>query len=86
MTKDNVMSARETQFAGFAKALLEELLSQRDGALDYSEWWQRQAEAIIARRAYDLVRHAAGDITSQAAHVDAVSDLAELPGESEGKR
>lgn len=58
------MSARDTQFAGFARALLDEIESV---SADYSPppgryitgspKWEEVVRGIIARRAYDLVEH-----------------------------
>lgn len=48
---------RDIRFTNFANLLIDELLSKKDGVMDTSDWWQDQARAIIARRAYDLVQH-----------------------------
>lgn len=52
-----MQTPRDIQFAHFATLLLDELLSHRDGMIETSDWWQEQARATIARRAYDLVQH-----------------------------
>ena len=51
------MNKRDTKFAGFAKAVVQECMSVHDGAMDASDWWQEQAQKIIAQRAYDLAFH-----------------------------
>lgn len=53
---------RDTQFSGFARMLLAEILSSDEHTysdlLDTgSDEWQREARDIIARRAYDLMIH-----------------------------
>jgi len=59
---------RDTQFAGFAKLLWEELLELRGrGYIDVAndmmdEEWNAEYRQIIARRAYDLVGHALENI------------------------
>jgi|SRR5450631_199730 len=56
------MSTRETQFAGFAKLLLKEMLAQTQwNGMDFNSDDTEEVEkysAIIAQRAYDLVEHA----------------------------
>lgn len=74
---------RDTQFQGFAKALMEELLTYFG---DFEDM-----EQIIARRAYDLVAHTldhveavAFDRLSIGEHVESfIPDLPELPEEQE---
>jgi hypothetical protein len=83
------MSQRDTQFQGFAKLLFEELQAIEIEGLKNSwnnlDVYRRQREAI-ARRAYDLARHAALHIDEQACDVlgfeDAmqrIPDMTELP-------
>jgi hypothetical protein len=55
--QDQQMVSKDTQFAGFAELLLEELLNKRDGMIDTSDWWKEQAKVTIARRVYDLACH-----------------------------
>ncbi|SRR6266567_3198125 len=58
------MSDRDTHFAGFAKLLWREMLDLKGGYIDESDGYYRgseehpEYEAVIARRAYDLVPHA----------------------------
>lgn len=52
------MNTRETQFAGFAKALWDELPDLNVNSLIAFDEWSETSEKIIAQRAYDLVRHA----------------------------
>lgn len=59
------MSDRDTQFQGFAKALVDELMSLElvyagvtiDSPSSMSRYYREEWEKIIARRAYDLVLH-----------------------------
>lgn len=59
------MSARDTQFAGFAKRLLEELkpyqamllLALQSADQREREWAENMIQTITAQRAYDLVVH-----------------------------
>jgi hypothetical protein len=82
--KGNRMSnnPRDTQFAGFAKALLAEVLAA-DGVViepDNPNWPEEQL--IIARRAYDLVAHAIECLDCKGCEsVEWVSDLPVLPEE-----
>jgi len=76
------MSDRDTQFAGFAKALYEELArnvasSQRD--LSEIAAFTQEQERLIAVRAYDLACHVCNKVTGHAEHVQGVSDLPTLP-------
>lgn len=81
---------RETHFARFADRLMDELLSLCDYELveTASDRWRKEAEPIIARRAYDLVAHTIEntahidlDRLSTEEHVLRIPDLAELPKE-----
>lgn len=78
---------RNTQFAGFAKALFKELLGSA-GYIDMNEYDTDEVdryEYIIAQRAYDLVKHAldyAYTHTTEDA-ISAIPDLTELPEVSE---
>jgi len=73
--------SRETQFQGFAKALMSELLTYFG---DFEDM-----EKIIAHRAYDLVEHTCESISnSQVAlypdeMIRSIPDLTELPKEQE---
>lgn len=50
--------SRDDQFAGFAKKLLDELLSIQGVYIDtMQEDWRAWWEETIAQRAYDLVTH-----------------------------
>lgn len=87
----NKQNARDTKFAGFAKALVEDLF--RFHALDGRTFVNQgdKIEQIVARRAYDLVEHAcknvnddqarAGMILHPNAMLRAVKDMTELPKE-----
>ena len=85
---------RNTHFAGFAKALWQELLAVDEGHIDISDYnrideeMMEQYRAIIARRAYDLVQHtilnigpADLDMLTTEECVQRVPDLTELPSE-----
>ena len=53
---------RDTHFQNFAKLLWDELMAVTDGYIDVSndgfdDEWIEKHKAIIARRAYDLVKH-----------------------------
>lgn len=52
--------SREDQFRQWAKTVLDHMLSKRDGMIQTSDWWQEQAQSILARAAYDLAQHAIG--------------------------
>ena len=61
------MNPRDTQFQGWAKLLLDELLGDWEfGYIDVSRRREPQEcaemETIMARRAYDLVEHVIGNI------------------------
>ena len=65
------MIARDTQFAGFAKLLWDELVEQR-GYVDVDAYWDDGIDPInyrqiIARRAYDLVKHTMIELSCQGA-------------------
>lgn len=47
------MSVRDTKFAGFARAVVDELVSNGP-----SGWGYDEVSLCLARRAYDLVTHA----------------------------
>lgn len=86
------MSIRDTQFAGFAKALLKEIV---DDMLDEYGFMNRShyesgdlntAEELITRRAYDLVESAVWHALSFDPHeitgkeiIKSVPDMPELP-------
>jgi hypothetical protein len=87
-TGKEVASTRNTQFAGFAKALVDDLFKEG------SAWLKReQCEKIIAQRAYDLVAHTLNmvphlmQVAENAQAVEEVivfiPDLTELPEVSE---
>lgn len=74
---------RDTHFAGFARNVIDEI----NGA--YSE---DEEIIILARRAYDLVKHASKDICNNFFNEDfkhedfltSVTDMPELPEEGKG--
>lgn len=82
--------SRDTQFAGFAKALLDELLSIQGVFIDtvyeeWREWW----EETIAQRAHDLVGHTFDntgpmmlDCYSHEEQIAAIPDLTTFPEET----
>ena len=82
---------RNTQFQGFAKALWDELMNANGGGyIDVNDTYDDGIDptdyrGIIARRVYDLVRHAVRHGCSD--HVDyamkLIPDMAELPKEKE---
>jgi hypothetical protein len=82
-----LMSNRDTQFAGFACRLLQELLDQ--GAyVAISEWATGgdsfKSEQLIARRVYDLVAHAlehlsASDFETSENRADLVATIPDMP-------
>lgn len=50
--------SRDTQFKGFAKLLLHDMLEAQGVNIDeYDDDWEEVWEEVIARRAYDLVVH-----------------------------
>lgn len=72
---------RDTKFAGFARAVIDELVSKSP-----SEWGYDEACLLIARRAYDLVEHATKELLASAWFADwmlYVPDLPELPEDDE---
>jgi hypothetical protein len=74
---------RDTQFAGFAGLLLEQLLNVEGVYVESSYGEVRTLwEPIIAQRAYDLVAHAVNE-TIGISKIDHVPDLIEWPKESE---
>lgn len=83
------MSERDTQFAGFAKLLFDELPDVPDGS-DVDEW-STACEQVIARRAYDLVGHVLGTEKVQwraleEIRMSDISDMTELPTEQGHER
>jgi hypothetical protein len=84
------VSIRDTQFKGFANALLKELV---DDMLDeygfmershYEDGDLKTAEELLARRAYDLAQHAIGEFVprsedSSEEYMKRIPDMAELP-------
>lgn len=85
------MSNRDTQFQGFAKALLDEILEAEIGRVK-STYWRGAVESIIARRAYDLAIEVAKqaidgnsyDEERDARHIlEKLGDLTELPKEQD---
>lgn len=77
-------NSRDTQFTGFAKKLLEELLSVEDVYIDTANrHWREEWSEIIARRAYDLACHVATH-TISSAHGDMskIPDMKEFPEQS----
>ena len=89
--------ARDTQFHGFAKALWDELVRANGyGYIDVNKWDDDGIDPtnyiqVIARRAYDLVKHTlehaeaiAFDRLSIGEHAEQyIPDLTELPKEQE---
>jgi len=84
--------SRDTQFQGFAKALLAELLqgSIVEVRTPFQDDWREEWESIIARWAYDLVEHSTryhfcGDkyYRSLKEKVESIPDMTELPKEQE---
>lgn len=82
------MANRDTQFAGFAKAVIVRMLEQRNGWIDFNEYDTEDVaeySAIVARAAYDLVEHVmAFQQTEEYGDIDAIPDLPVLP-EEKGK-
>lgn len=85
---EQITSPRDTQFAGFAKLLMQELIQADTGNIHTGDdgALSRTWEALIARRAYDLVTHtvlslgpANLDVLTADECVQRVPDLAELP-------
>lgn len=77
------INPRDTQFAGFATLLLEQLLNI-DGVHVESSYGEAHElwKPIIAQRAYDLVAHAVNE-TIGISKIDHVPDLTEWPKETE---
>lgn len=76
------MSERDTQFMGFARAVVEEITGR-------DEYDECDMEEIIARRAHDLVEHAIYALDMPALclngkHLSDIPDLPVLPGEQAG--
>lgn len=67
-------TSRDTQFAGFAEALFENL-PWNEINIDM-EWpgWQEKWELYIARRAYDLVEHSFSGVREFQPHATILSD------------
>lgn len=88
MSKD----PRDTQFAGFARLLYDEL-ARNVLATSYTSWsdfeaFKQEQSQIIARRAYDLVNHVLSNEKLQWYPIEEISmrdipDLKEWPKESE---
>lgn len=83
------MSQKDTQFAGFAKAVLIRMLEQREWlGMDFNRDDREEVEeysAIIARAAYDLVQHTLLNVEhinldrlAIAEHVARIPDMAAL--------
>lgn len=92
---EQIMRPRDTQFVGFAKLLVEELLQADTSEIHTGDdgTLSRTWETLIARRAYDLVTHAVLSIgpadldrltTDEC--VQSVPDLAKLPVVEGGRR
>jgi len=87
--RENVMSdnTRDTQFQGFAKLLLDEMDNVDGIYIDtYLEHWREAWQDIIARRAYDLVKHAQADpkdldVLGFEEAIGRIPDMTELPKE-----
>jgi hypothetical protein len=92
------MSNRDTQFQSFAKLLLDELVA--DGSIEIDTGWDTEdskayddAQAIIARRAYDLAVHVLNsqhEISVSASTAEerlycSIPDMTELPKEQESE-
>lgn len=90
MRKQN---SRDTQFAGFAKMLLNDIMrSNAVDIVDVQRFWRdediAEVEQIIARRAYDLAHHiiehveiSAIDMLSIDECVERIPDMDEWPEE-----
>lgn len=83
------MDSRYTQFQGFAKALLDELIDN-EGARVVSNHWRARVESIIACRAYDFACHVidnsrANYLEDAYTHeiIPVIPDMDELPKEQE---
>ena len=82
------MSTRDTQFQGFAHAVLLELVNNHSMALNWYKFFG-EIELIIARRSYDLVNHAMHKISLadfetceyREELTETVPDMTELPKE-----
>jgi hypothetical protein len=79
---------RATQFAGFAKLLLEEALKAgfifNIGTIYIDTgnvYWQQNMEEVIAQRAYDLVGHTLDQINPHVYLMEDIPDLTEWPEE-----
>lgn len=98
------MKERDKQFQGFAKALWDEIGGMQDSFceecgtglhslakdMDRAEILDRSIQQLIARRVYDLVRHAALHIDDHACDVlgfeeamRLIPDMTELPKEQD---
>lgn len=89
--------ARDTQFAGFAHALLHEMLLQTQWyGMDFTTDDEENSEEyslIIARRVYDLVQSTCVDVSNSqikqgvrlppSAMMRAIADMPELPKETQ---
>lgn len=74
------MSDRDTRFMGFAKLLMEQMLSEVDVEIVTSFGWREDWETIIAHRAYDFACHIAMQNTLVAHHdMRKMPDLTEWP-------
>ena len=74
------MSDRDTHFSGFAKLLMEQMLSEINVEIVTSFGWREDWEIIIAQRAYDFACHVAMQNTLVAHHdMGKIPDLIEWP-------
>lgn len=78
LEKSSLVTARDTQFYGFAEKLVEELFRLNAlGTRTYVNWGDH-IEQIIARRVYDFACHV---VDSRSPHISHVPDMTELPKE-----
>lgn len=76
---------RDTQFAGFAALLANDIQNASDVFIDtIDDLWLEKWERVIARRAYDFAKHVLGEVSYDGApyldsHVQNISDLTQWP-------
>jgi hypothetical protein len=82
------MSNRDTHFARFAMMLMDEILNVK--GMYTNPNWRIDCQEVIARRAYDLVKHTIEqtehinlDRLGPDEHVERIPDMTELPKEQE---
>ena len=87
MDKMSDNSNRDTQFQGFAKLLLQEML-ETDLGYTRTVHWREGMEKIIVRWAYNLVYHAQADpkdldVLGFEEAIQRIPDMTELPKEQD---